>query len=71
MGLWHGLFCLRCCRAVIALLFVGGVMNMFWITALALFVLIEKIVPAGRLLGRTGSIGLILWSGTTLLILIG
>ena len=43
MGAHHGLFCLGCCWALMALLFVGGVMNLFWITGLALYVLIEKI----------------------------
>jgi predicted metal-binding membrane protein len=70
MGLRHGIFCLGCCWAAMALLFVGGVMNLFWIAALALFVLLEKVVPAGRLLGRAGGIGLILWGGATLLALI-
>jgi predicted metal-binding membrane protein len=67
MGVRHGLFCLGCCWAVMALLFVGGVMNMLWIAALALFILVEKIVPAGRLLGRTAGIGLVLWGGAALL----
>ena len=67
MGLRHGLFCLGCCWALMALLFVGGVMNMFWVAALALFVLVEKIVPGGRLLGYAGGVGLILWGGTILL----
>jgi predicted metal-binding membrane protein len=66
MGLRHGLFCLGCCWALMALLFVGGVMNMFWVAALALFVLVEKIVPGGRLLGYAGGFGLILWGGTIL-----
>ena len=44
MGLRHGVFCLGCCWAVMALLFVGSVMNMLWIAALALFVLLEKVV---------------------------
>ena len=44
MGAHHGLFCLGCCWALMALLFVGGVMNLFWITGLALYVLIEKII---------------------------
>ena len=37
MGAHHGLFCLGCCWALMALLFVGGVMNLFWITGLALY----------------------------------
>ena len=67
MGLRHGLFCLGCCWALMALLFVGGVMNMFWVAALALFVLLEKIVPGGRSLGYAAGIGLILWGGTILM----
>ena len=43
MGAHHGLFCLGCCWALMALLFVGGVMNLFWIIGLALYVAIEKI----------------------------
>jgi predicted metal-binding membrane protein len=34
------------------LLFVGGVMNLFWIAALAILVLVEKAVPFGRLVAR-------------------
>ncbi|MEZ5572837.1 MAG: DUF2182 domain-containing protein [Halioglobus sp.] len=35
-----------------ALLLVGGVMNLLWIAALTLFVLVEKLAPAGRGTGR-------------------
>jgi predicted metal-binding membrane protein len=42
-----------------ALLFVGGVMNVAWIAGIAAFVLVEKIVPAGRTLGRIGGIGFV------------
>ena len=45
MGLRHGLFCLGCCWAVMALLFVAGVMNLLWVGALSLFVLAEKLAP--------------------------
>jgi len=31
------------------LLFVGGVMTLFWIAALAILVLMEKALPFGRL----------------------
>ena len=30
------------------LLFFGGVMNLYWIIGLAIFILIEKIIPAGH-----------------------
>jgi predicted metal-binding membrane protein len=48
MGLRHGLFCAGCCWAVMALLFVGGVMNLPWIAALSIVVAIEKLVPHGE-----------------------
>jgi predicted metal-binding membrane protein len=44
-GMHHGVFCLGCCWALMVLLFVGGLMNLYWIVGLALYVLAEKIVP--------------------------
>lgn len=52
LGLLHGLYCVGCCWALMALLFIGGVMNVLWIAAIAIFVLAEKIVPGGQLLSR-------------------
>jgi len=52
MGLRHGLYCLGCCWALMALLFVAGVMNLLWVAALTAIVIIEKIVPRGELVGR-------------------
>ncbi|MGH6874842.1 MAG: DUF2182 domain-containing protein [Aestuariivirgaceae bacterium] len=46
LGLQHGLYCIGCCWALMALLFVMGIMNLAWIAALAVFILLEKIVPA-------------------------
>ena len=52
MGLRHGLYCVGCCWPLMALLFVGGVMNILWIAALAIFVLAEKIMPGGQRLSQ-------------------
>ncbi|WP_457938272.1 DUF2182 domain-containing protein [Mesorhizobium sp. 10J20-29] len=52
IGLGHGLFCLGCCWALMALLFVGGVMNLLWIAGLTLVIVAEKLLPAGQLLSR-------------------
>src|SRR6516162_18888 len=41
MGLEHGAYCLGCCWFLMGLLFFGGIMNLFWIAGLALFVLLE------------------------------
>lgn len=48
MGLRHGLICVGCCWALMALLFVGGVMNLPWIAALSLAVAIEKLARNGQ-----------------------
>jgi predicted metal-binding membrane protein len=61
MGLRHGLFCLGCCWFLMALLFFGGVMNLYWIAGLAVFVLIEKLAPFGQKFGRASGVGLLLW----------
>jgi predicted metal-binding membrane protein len=61
MGLRHGIFCTICCWALMALLFVGGVMNLLWVAGLAIVVLGEKVLPRGELLGRIGGASLIAW----------
>ena len=47
MGLRHGAYCLGCCWLLMAVLFAVGVMNLAWIAALSVFVLVEKIIPRG------------------------
>jgi predicted metal-binding membrane protein len=48
LGVTHGLWCVACCAALMALLFVGGIMNIVWIAGLALIVLVEKLLPDPR-----------------------
>ena len=45
-----------------ALLFAGGIMNLYWITGLALYVLAEKLLPGGRLFSRVSG-GVLLAAG--------
>jgi predicted metal-binding membrane protein len=59
MGLRHGLFCLGCCWALMTLLFVGGVMNIAWVAALAVAVAIEKTAPGGERWARVLGLALI------------
>lgn len=66
MGIVHGTWCLGCCWLLMALLFVGGVMSPFWIGALALYVLLEKLGPRGDRLGRAA--GLLLAAAGCLLL---
>lgn len=59
LGVLHGGYCIGCCWALMAVLFVTGVMSLLWIAALMLAVLLEKSMPHGRGLARvTGSIAL-------------
>ncbi|MGH6770138.1 MAG: DUF2182 domain-containing protein [Xanthobacteraceae bacterium] len=59
LGMRHGFYCIGCCWALMALLFVGGVMNVLWIAALAIFVLAEKLIPLGRVVARVAGSALI------------
>src|SRR5271170_2729510 len=52
LGAANGLYCLGCCWALMMLLFVGGVMNLWWISALTLFFLFEKAATFGEKWGR-------------------
>jgi predicted metal-binding membrane protein len=58
LGIRHGAYCIGCCWALMALLFVGGVMNVLWIAAIAILVLAEKVIPAGRVISRIAGAGL-------------
>jgi predicted metal-binding membrane protein len=42
-----------------ALLFVGGVMNVLWIALLALLVLVEKLVPFGHWIARAAGVAFV------------
>lgn len=52
MGMAHGAYCVGCCWALMLLLFVAGIMNLAWVALIAAFVLLEKLLPAGRLASR-------------------
>ncbi len=64
LGLRHGVFCVGCCWALMLLLFVGGVMNLWTIAALTGFVLFEKLAPLGhrsRMVSAAGLAAAALW----------
>jgi predicted metal-binding membrane protein len=66
MGLRHGTYCVGCCWVLMALLFVAGVMNLLWVAAIAAFVLTEKVLPRGELVGRVAG-GVLTLAGLVLL----
>lgn len=65
MGLDHGFYCVGCCWLLMLLLFVGGVMNLWWVAGIAILVSIEKLVPRGEIVAKAAgalavAIGLVL-----------
>jgi predicted metal-binding membrane protein len=52
LGVRHGVYCVGCCWALMLLLFVLGVMNLLWIAALAILIMLEKVIPFGRAVAR-------------------
>jgi len=63
MGLGHSAYCLGCCWFLMSLLFFGGIMNLYWIIGLAIFILAEKTMPMGQWFGRVIGMGLVAWGG--------
>ena len=63
LGFRHGLYCVGCCWALMTLLFVVGVMNLLWIAALMVFVLLEKLVRGGRMLSWCAGAAAVLAGG--------
>ena len=59
MGWRHGQFCIGCCWALMALLFVGGVMNLAWVAALSIAVALEKLMPRGERVAAVLGVALI------------
>ena len=65
-GVHHGLFCLGCCWMLMALLFIGGLMNLAWVAVIALVVLCEKTMPWGGRMSRLTGVLLAAWGTVTL-----
>ena len=68
LGVLHGAYCVGCCWMLMALLFVGGVMNLAWIAALTLVVMAEKLLPGGQWIGRAGGMALLAWGVATVVL---
>jgi len=67
LGMLHGAHCVGCCWLLMALLFVGGVMNLIWIAGLTLLVAAEKLLPGGHWIARISGIALIAWGAALIL----
>lgn len=47
LGIAHGLFCVGCCWALMLTALAVGVMNLWWMAALAAVAFVEQVVPRG------------------------
>jgi predicted metal-binding membrane protein len=61
MGMSHGFYCLGCCWILMSLLFALGVMNLLWVAIIAIFVLAEKLLPAGAAIVRLSGALMCAW----------
>ena len=61
MGLRHGTYCVGCCWMIMLLLFVVGIMNLFWVAIISAFVLAEKAMPRGQWLRYGVGAALVIW----------
>lgn len=66
MGALHGAFCIGCCWLLMALLFVGGIMNLLWIALLTAMVAAEKLLPFGRVISMALGLACLAWGGVLL-----
>ena len=67
LGVLHGAYCVGCCWLLMALLFVGGVMNLIWVVGLTMLVAAEKLLPGGLWLARIVGIGMVVVGGALIL----
>jgi len=66
MGVRHGVYCVGCCWLLMGLLFVAGVMNLWWVAAISGLVLLEKVASAGLRIERITGLLLVVWGGCLL-----
>ena len=59
LGLEHGLWCLACCWALMAVLVLVGMMGIAWVVGIAAIVAVEKLSTRGVLLSRLAGVGLL------------
>ena len=60
LGLAHGLYCLGCCWALMAVFVGAGAMGLAWALAVAAVVFAEKLLPRGMLVARLTGVALIM-----------
>ena len=61
MGFKHGVYCTGCCWLLMLILFVAGVMNMWWVAAITALVVLEKLVPRGHWIASAAGVFCVAW----------
>lgn len=61
IGLAHGLYCVGCCWALMAVAFAVGLMNLMWMAVLTAIVAAEQLLPWGEWVGRACGLALAAW----------
>lgn len=61
MGVRHGMYCVGCCWALMALAFVFGVMNLLWMALVIAFLLVERATLTGSWLSKSAGALLVAW----------
>ena len=59
LGLEHGVYCLGCCWALMAVFVGAGAMGLLWAAIIAVAVFVEKVLPRGLVFGRVLGIALV------------
>ena len=63
MGFRHGLYCTGCCWVLMLLMFASGTMNVTTMAMLSVFILAERLLPAGPWVSKIPGFGLFGWGG--------
>lgn len=63
LGAHHGLYCLGCCWALMAVLVAMGTMHLGWMAGLSVLILAEKVLPGGPAVGRVAGVGFVFLGG--------
>lgn len=64
LGVSHGLYCIGCCWALMALAFVVGMANVLWMGLMALLMFAETALPGGARLTKPAGVLLVLVGAT-------
>ncbi|MEX0953682.1 MAG: DUF2182 domain-containing protein [Rhizobiaceae bacterium] len=67
LGAEQGLWCLGCCWALMMVMFVVGIMNLFWMALIGIFAIVEK-GEKGRAISRAAGTILLVWAAALLLL---